>query len=373
MSSKNKKIIYVTYQTFPAETANSLQSISNIKYFLKNNIDISLYFPLREKNSSDNIKVLQNKYKIEEDFFVQGVKHYLPFGRIRFLEKVSFHFSHLIWSFILVNKYFKNRSKEDIFFTRSEWLMYFLSKKESLVIYECHQTSRVRNYLINKVKDRDNIKFIFLNENLSNFYSISQKNSITLHNAVDHELFQNNSVTKTNTLIFVGNLSRFSESRNIDFLIDFYRDNPKFRKYNLNIVGGPKAEASRLSLRIKEYSLENVIKIHGRLNREDSIRAIQASKIGILINSNTNLHSFEHTSPLKYFEYIYGGVGGIAIDFPAHRVLPYNENISYFQENNSESFSRAIENSLEAKSLEFENLEKITIDARVKKIINFIN
>ena len=169
MSSKNKKIIYVTYQTFPAETANSLQSISNIKYFLKNNIDISLYFPLREKNSSDNIKVLQNKYKIEEDFFVQGVKHYLPFGRIGFLEKVSFHFSHLIWSFILVNKYFKNRSKEDIFFTRSEWLMYFLSKKESLVIYECHQTSRVRNYLINKVKDRDNIKFIFLNENLSNF------------------------------------------------------------------------------------------------------------------------------------------------------------------------------------------------------------
>jgi hypothetical protein len=54
-------------------------------------------------------------------------------------------------------------------------------------------------------------------------------------------------------------------------------------------------------------------------------------------------------------------------------VLPFNENISYFQENNSESFSRAIENSLEAKSLEFENLEKITIDARVKKIINFIN
>jgi glycosyltransferase involved in cell wall biosynthesis len=373
MSSKNKKIIYVTYQTFPAETANSLQSISNIKYFLKNNIDISLYFPLREKNSSDNIKVLQNKYKIEEDFFVQGVKHYLPFGRIGFLEKVSFHFSHLIWSFILVNKYFKNRSKEDIFFTRSEWLMYFLSKKESLVIYECHQTSRVRNYLINKVRDRDNIKFIFLNENLSNFYSISPKNSITLHNAVDHELFQNNSVTKTNTLIFVGNLSRFSESRNIDFLIDFYRDNPKFRKYNLNIVGGPKAEASRLSLLIKEYSLENVIKIHGRLNREDSIRAIQASKIGILINSSTNLHSFEHTSPLKYFEYIYGGLGVIAIDFPAHRVLPFNENISYFQENNSESFSRAIENSLEAKSLEFENLEKITIDARVKKIINFIN
>ena len=70
MSSKNKKIIYVTYQTFPAETANSLQSISNIKYFLKNNIDVSLYFPLREKRSSGDLKVLQNEYKIEENFFV---------------------------------------------------------------------------------------------------------------------------------------------------------------------------------------------------------------------------------------------------------------------------------------------------------------
>ena len=373
MFSNNKKITYVTYQTFPAETANSLQSISNIKYFLKNNIDISLYFPLREKNSSGDLKVLQNEYKIEENFFVQGVKHYLPFGRISLFEKVSFHFSHFIWSFILVNKYFRNRSKDDVFFTRSEWLMYFLSKKESIVIYECHQTSRLRNYLINKVKDRSNIKFIFLNENLSNFYSVLQKNSITLHNAVDHELFKNNNIDKSNTLIFVGNLSRFSQSRNIDFLIEFYRDNPKFRKYNLHIVGGPKAEASRLSLRIKEYNLENVITIHGRLSREDSIKAIQGSKIGILINSNTNLHSFEYTSPLKYFEYLYGGLGVIAIDFPAHRVLPFNENICYFQENDSDSFSKAIENSLEAKSIGFENLEKITIDTRVKKIIDFIN
>ena len=126
-------------------------------------------------------------------------------------------------------------------------------------------------------------------------------------------------------------------------------------------------------MRIKEYNLENVITIHGRLSREDSIKAIQGSKIGILINSNTNLHSFEYTSPLKYFEYLYGGLGVIAIDFPAHRVLPFNENICYFQENDSDSFSKAIENSLEAKSIGFENLEKITIDTRVKKIIDFIN
>ena len=373
MFDKDKKVFYVTYQTFPAETANSLQSISNIKYFLKNNVAVSLYFPLREKNSSSNLEVLQNEYKIEEDFFVHGVKHYLPFGRIKLFEKFSFHFSHLIWSFIVVNKYFRNRSKEDIFFTRSEWLMYFLSKKDSLIIYECHQTSKIRNFLINKVKDKDNIKFIFLNENLYSFYGTSQKNSIVLHNGVDHELFKKTNIDKTDTLVFVGSLSRFSESRNIDFLINFYRDNPDFRQYKLNIVGGPESEAARLALKVKELNLSDVVTIHGRLSREESIQAIQTSKIGILINSNNNLHSFEHTSPLKYFEYIYGGLNVIAIDFPAHQVLPFNENISFFQENNSESFSKAIEKSFQTKSLEIENLQEITIDSRVKKIIDFIN
>ena len=45
----NKILNYITYQTFPADTANSLQTISNLKYFVKNSYDVYLYFPLREK------------------------------------------------------------------------------------------------------------------------------------------------------------------------------------------------------------------------------------------------------------------------------------------------------------------------------------
>ena len=44
----NKSLKYVTYQTFPAKTANSLQTISNIKYLINNNVNVELYFPLRE-------------------------------------------------------------------------------------------------------------------------------------------------------------------------------------------------------------------------------------------------------------------------------------------------------------------------------------
>ena len=62
-----KKILhYITYQTFPADTANSLQTISNLKYFVKNNYEVNLYFPLREKNSSKELETIQNKYNFNE-------------------------------------------------------------------------------------------------------------------------------------------------------------------------------------------------------------------------------------------------------------------------------------------------------------------
>ena len=58
----NKKLNYVTYQTFPAQTANSLQTISNIKYLIKNGVEINLYFPLREEQSSSELKSLQDLF-----------------------------------------------------------------------------------------------------------------------------------------------------------------------------------------------------------------------------------------------------------------------------------------------------------------------
>ena len=57
----NKSLKYVTYQTFPAKTANSLQTISNIKHLIKNNVNVELYFPLREKQSSDNLEKLHKQ------------------------------------------------------------------------------------------------------------------------------------------------------------------------------------------------------------------------------------------------------------------------------------------------------------------------
>ena len=81
------------------------------------------------------------------------------------------------------------------FFTRSDWVAYFLAKKNLKVAFECHQTSKVRNYIIKKIKNYVNVKLIFLNENLSKFYK-NPLNSLIAHNGVDSEIFDKNKKKK---------------------------------------------------------------------------------------------------------------------------------------------------------------------------------
>ena len=88
------KITYITYQGIPSYNtfAYGICTFSSIKYFVKNNFKVKLVFPLREKNATTNISELQEFYEMYEDFEIAATKHYLPFGRIRILEKYMFIF-----------------------------------------------------------------------------------------------------------------------------------------------------------------------------------------------------------------------------------------------------------------------------------------
>jgi hypothetical protein len=80
------------------------------------------------------------------------------------------------------------------------------------------------------------------------------------------------------------------------------------------------------------------------------------------------MHSYEYTSPLKYFEYIYGELAIVAVNFPSHKSLPFQENISFFEENNIESFVKAIQNTVIIKPISKSDLESITLTHRAEKI-----
>ena len=79
-------LVYITYQYFPDETANSIQSISTIKYFIRNGFKVKLIFPNRKKKvfTANDIK---DFYDIKENFDIEIKNHRFPFGKVNFLNK----------------------------------------------------------------------------------------------------------------------------------------------------------------------------------------------------------------------------------------------------------------------------------------------
>ena len=367
-----KKLTYITYQTFPADTANSIQTISNIKYFVKNGINVDLIYPLREKNSSSDINHLKKHYSFSENFNLIGTKHPYPHGKIKLFPAIWFHLSHFLWSKKIIKTINKNYVDTDLFITRSDWIFYFLSKKNKKVIFECHQYSKIRRFLLSKSLKKENSKIIFLNENLKNDYKnkkdIKDK-SIVLHNGVDFDLFNNEFHRNKNEIVFIGQLTRFNQSRNIEFIIESISklgNNFKFK-----IIGASEEEISRINKISSAKKIKADIKVIGRKDREAAINEIKKAEIGLLINSNENEHSTKYTSPLKYFEYLAAELKILAVDFNSHRKLPFADNIVFFKDKDFKSFKLALEKVYFHKHLDKESIYEISLDNRIKNIIKF--
>ena len=364
---------YITYQSFPAFTANSIQTMANIKYLIRNQVNVSLYFPLREKTSSQNLDELKKFYSIEEEFKAYGVQHNLPFGRFKMFNRTFFLISHLIWSYTTVKTIAKEKPESEFFFTRSDWVFYFLSKQNRKVIFECHQYTKIRKIIINLALKKKTSKIIFLNTHLKKDYEEKYPlgdNFLVLHNGVDIENFSE--MTKKNNfeLVFIGKLKRFNNSRNIDFLVKSltFLDN----KYTMKIVGATKAEVQELETIAVSLGVQNRLKVLESVSYKNVPNQLSSSSIGILINSKLNTHSTKYTSPLKYFEYLAAGLKVIAVDYPSHRDLPYSENIEYYDENSLESFISAVKRLEKNNASRLGEVSPISLDTRAKKIINFL-
>ena len=366
-----RKITYITYQGIPSSStiAHGIHTFSNIKYFAKNDYKVNLIFPLREKNSTTDINKLKNFYEIDEDFEIQATKHYLPFGRVRILEKYMYIFSHIIWSFYVSNKI--SREKDLYVFTLSDWVFYFLSRKGINVVFECHDITKLRIKIVNKAMKSGNSKLICINKFIKEDLELdSEKNVIVLENGYDGELFKNVDEKDEKTkIIFSGNLQRFGKSRGIEKIINYFIDSEFSLIAELHIYGGPED----YSLKIKDqYKNQNVF-VHGHIKRKQLSKILSSSHIGIMCNTDS-MHAERHTSPVKYFEYLGSGLTVVATNSLAHNQLPFQEQIYYFDLERKDSFLSALEKALKQRaSNKPHNIESLTLENRMKKLVKFIN
>tara|TARA_B110000003_G_scaffold97047_1_gene99199 strand:+ start:2741 stop:3880 length:1140 start_codon:yes stop_codon:yes gene_type:complete len=367
----NKNITYVTYQNFPAETANSIQSISNIIEIVRMGYKLKLIFPNRAAESSDDISVLQNYYNFTEKFEILRIAHILPFGRIDFFNKFSFHISHMMWSFYVA--YFRLKSKsEDLYITRSDWIFYFLSRKNTNILFECHAESKLRKILLKSSLKNKNSKVIFVSEALKNLYSdlnISNEQCRVIENGFRSDLFDAKVIKNSKQVIFVGRLLRFEKTRGIEFIIDSFRD-VRLKDYSLIVVGGPKYYSDKLDTMVRKSESKN-IEIIGHLNQEDTSEFLMTSEIGLMINSNDHINNLKYTFPLKYFEYLAADLKVVGVNFSAHKNLPFSENISFFDYGNKDQFIEAIISANSSKNIDKLDISKYSYKNRVKNIIKF--
>ena len=371
MSNKfNNKLVYLTYQSFPAETANSLQTITSIVEMVNQDVDIELIFPDREKTSSDDIQELKRYYNFDVDFKVKKLRHNLPFGKFKKFKNTSYHISHFIWAMKSVNQ-ISNNISNIIFITRSDWVLYFLAKKNLKVLFECHQPSKLRNLILKYALRKSSTKIIFLNENLYEYhkkYIVHKNNSIILGSAYKDEFFQDKIEKIPNQVVFAGQLLRFGSDRNINFLVSCFEEK-ELEKFELKIIGGP-SEYIEIFKNKRKKPIPKNVEFIGRIDHKNTTKMLLQSEIGILINNEDN-HALKYTSPLKYFEYLAANLKIVAVDFNSHKKLPFSDNILFFQNNQKLSFINSIVNSKKTIPVKSEHYEEYSLSKRVKRIIKF--
>ena len=191
-----------------------------------------------------------------------------------------------------------------------------------------------------------------------------------LESGFDQDLFYDSSSKHDKIkIVYSGNLQRFGKSRGVVEIIEYFLESEYSKSSELHIFGGPDDIANNLN---SQFKSENVY-IHGHVKRSELAAVLSEAQIGILTNDDS-IHSQRHTSPMKYYEYLGSGMNVIATNSLAHKDLPIQYAINYFDLNDKESFFVALDNAI--KNYDDEkviDVSKLTMDYRMNKFIDFVN
>ena len=361
-----KKIKYITYQTFPAKTANSIQTISTVKYFARAGLKTILIYPLRNLDSSNNLEKIKMNYGFQDNIELIGTIHPLPFKKIKPLERYWYLISHFLWSFFTVQKYYEN--KNEMYFTRSEWVFYFLSKKKANVIYECHQVSKLKKILVNSSLISKSSKVITLTDIIKKELNSDFNDRIEIiGSAYDDDFFFSSSMRK-NEIVYAGSLLRFGQSRGLEILFDKSL-NLNLKNLKIIIISSDEKGINFFNDLIGRNELNLDFHIISKINQKEIGEILAHAKVGLLVNNNTK-HASLYSSPIKYFEYLASGLNVVATDLDSHRKLPLSDKIEFYEIDNIRSFESAIINAINKSNENNSDIANYSMSKRVDRILS---
>ena len=99
---------------------------------------------------------------------------------------------------------------------------------------------------------------------------------------------------------------------------------------------------------------------------------LSEAHIGILSNIEST-HAQRHTSPVKYYEYLGSGMNVVATNSLAHKELPIQNSIFYFDLDEKISFTKALNDAIEnIDNNKSHDVHQLTLKYRMNKVIDFI-
>jgi glycosyltransferase involved in cell wall biosynthesis len=280
-----------------------------------------------------------------------------------------------IFSYMIVNE-FKN-SKYIYYWTRDALVAYCLSKlSTNKIILEIHRSpKKFDSVILIKLKKNKKIVFAPISQSLELKLGLRKDSSIVAPMSVrQSELDSTRASTplRKKSIVYLGGFKSGSHNLNVDLINQIgrklYQTNPD---WNIQIIG---VDEEVFQLNCKNQVSAN-INFLGRIARNDVMKILRTSSIGLLIYPNYEY--FIDSFPIKSVEYASAKLAIIASDTLAHRRILGPDKCIYFKVDSEidlfNSINKLISNQTLLESLStkaFNWAETLTYEKRLQGVLD---
>lgn len=347
------KITYIANIRIPTEKAHGLAIMKMCEAFADNGITVELVVPRRKNHIKENYFQyygIKENFKITELWCLDLVR----FGKIGFWIEVLTFSERLAWYVIF---------KKGIFYTRDEFIAFFLKILGKKVFWEAHTAKRYLWKYLLKIVDG----VITISGGLKTYYvskGFGLDKVIVAHSGVDSSKFDFNkdkaelrkelSLPQDKKIVaYIGKRNTMGEGKGVEELENILK-----------------------SLAEKDADIYPLIVSNAPLRLLPSY--MKSSDI-LVMNYPNLVHYAKYMSPLKLFEYMSSGTPIVSSDLPSIREILGEEDAYFFEPDNAQSLAKVIDKVFEkydeAKVKADKALEKVrqySWKKRAESIVSFI-
>ncbi len=359
-----KKIFYIAELNLPSKSAYSIHVMKMCDAFKINGDKVKLLTYNLIKNSN-----IYKKYNCQKKFEI------LSFFKLR----NDFLLKRILFSIKIVN-YFIWNNKYDLIISRSIISAIFLSIFKKNIFLEVHHEfsgfTKILFYFVKNFNFFKKITFVFISNNLSNVFNITNKKLI-----LDDAVNLNNFLTKPKskkkmTCVYTGS---FAKGKSLEKIIQISK---KANKINFDLYG---------DFINSEFSADDLnkyknIKYKGNITYNEIPKILSRYHVALMPYSNkvyvrasSNIETSKYMSPMKMFDYLASKKIIIATKLKVYDHILNKSNSLLMEKNSPKLWAKKI-NYIFSNLHKFENIKKnayltakkYTWNKRVNKIIEFL-